>query len=202
MPSPRVPLACLIGFGLCWTALAIAPAARGIWLLENVPTLVVVPVLVATYRRFRFSDRAYVMLALFLLLHTIGSHYTYPEVPVGEWARGMFGGTRNQYDRYVHFAYGLLLFVPARELIFRKSQRLRLWPELSLTFAALACGSLLYELSEWLSVTVVAPHADESFLGTQGDAWDAQKDMGVAALGSLLAALYEWARARRANVHA
>src|SRR5688572_362422 len=94
-----LPALCLGIFGAVWLALAISPRDRRDWFLENLLTLAFVPVLVATYRKLRFSDRAYIQGLVFLTLHTIGSHYTYSEVPLGEWLREATGGSRNHYDR-------------------------------------------------------------------------------------------------------
>lgn len=191
-----VPLACLVGFALIWSGLAIAPRSRTTWLLENLLTFVAVLTLVFSYRRLRFSDGVYVRGTLFLVLHTLGSHYTYSEVPIGEWAAAALGLGRNHYDRVVHFAFGLLLFEGCRELVFRRERRLaRPW-ELALSVAVMATGSLVYEIVEWLTAIVVDPAAGTAFVGDQGDPWDAQKDMGLACLGALLAATMRAVRER------
>jgi putative membrane protein len=175
-----------------WTALAISPRDRADWLLENLPTFVAVPAAVLGYRRFRFSNRAYVQMTLFLVLHTIGSHYTYSEVPLGDWARDVLGLSRNHYDRAVHFAFGLLLLRPVRELGFRDRARLRPFAVLYFSAAGIACWSLVYEIVEWLLASIADPAAGIAYLGTQGDVWDAQKDMALALAGAALAAVIEW----------
>jgi putative membrane protein len=194
----RVPLVCLAVFSVVWIALAIAPRYRADWLLENLLTFVAVPVLVLGYRRRPLSDRSYVQITLVLLLHTLGSHYTYSEVPAGDWARDALGLARNHYDRLVHLAFGALGFRPARELFVgpspgdRPSRR-----ELYLTFAVIASWSLLYELLEWVVAITADPAAGTAYLGTQGDEWDAQKDMALAAGGALAAAAWEARRGVR-----
>jgi putative membrane protein len=177
-------------FLVVWSALAIAPRDRADWLLENGLTFVAVPALVYGYRRFRFSDRAYVQGTLFLVLHTIGSHYAYSEVPIGDWVRDAFGLTRNHYDRVVHFAFGALLLRPVRELGFGRGRQ-RAPGELGTLYfsvAGVSLWSVLYEIGEWLTARVVDPAAGTAFLGTQGDPWDAEKDMACALVGSLVAA--------------
>jgi putative membrane protein len=183
-----VPALCLAAFLAIWLGLAIAPRYRADWVLENLPTFVAVPLAVATYRRFRFSDRAYVQATFFLVLHTIGSHYTYSEVPLGDWGRDALGLSRNHYDRLVHFAFGLLLYRPARELAFHRASGVGELAERYLAFAAVASWSVLYEILEWLVAVSVDPQAGTAFLGTQGDVWDAPKDMALACVGALLAA--------------
>jgi len=186
---PAVPVACLGVFLLAWTGLAIAPADRADWLLENLPVFLAVPLAVATFRRFRFSDAAYVQATLFALLHTLGSHYTYSEVPLGWWAAHAAGAARNHYDRFVHFAFGLLMLRPIAELTLRevRGRVARVY----LGVAAVALWSVSYEVTEWLVARVADPAAGTAYLGTQGDEWDAQKDMALACMGGLIAALVD-----------
>lgn len=194
--SSAVPLACLIGFGVVWIALAMAPRYRADWALENIPTFIGVPAAVLGYRRYRFSDRAYVQAALLLALHTVGSHYTYSEVPLGDWMRDAFGLSRNHYDRVVHFLFGVLMLRPVREIGFRE----RLPGPIALYFfsvAGIACWSLVYEVVEWLVAQIADPAAGIAYVGTQGDPWDAQKDMALALAGALLAGAFEWWNDRR-----
>lgn len=196
MPAARVPLACLGVFLAIWTALAIAPVYRDDWLLENLPVFVAVPAATLGWRRFRFSDRAYVQATLFAVLHAIGSHYTYSEVPAGFWLRDLFGLSRNHYDRVVHCAFGLLLLRPIRELAFRRGQPGG-FAEGWLCVAGVCWWSVVYELVEWIVATLADPAAGTAYLGTQGDPWDAEKDMACALAGALLAAGLEAAALRR-----
>ena len=183
-----VPAVCLAVFTVAWIGLAIHPRYRTDWLLENLLTFACVPLAIATYRRFRFSDQAYVQATVFLLLHTIGSHYTYAEVPAGEWLKQALDLPRNHYDRIVHFCFGLLMLRPARELTIRRPRALGRWTLFYLSFASVAWWSVAYELMEWAVARVADPAAGTAYLGTQGDVWDAQKDMGLACLGALIAA--------------
>jgi putative membrane protein len=182
----HVPALCLAAFLLVWAALAIAPLDRPAWALENLLTAVGVPIAVASFRRFRFSDRAYLQTTLFLTLHTIGSHYTYSRTPLGNWARDLFDLQRNHYDRFVHFAFGVLMFLPCRELFFRVPAVMPRARQLGLAFALIAAISAGYEIVEWLTEIVADPDAGTAFLGTQGDDWDAQKDSLCACAGAVL----------------
>ena len=184
-------MACLTVFAVVWSALAIAPSYRADWLLENAPTFIGVPLAVAGYRRFRFSDRAYVQATLFLVLHSIGAHYTYSEVPFGAWMQNAFGLGRNHFDRLVHFSFGLLMLRPVRELGFRPGRAPGRVALFYFSVAGVALWSLLYEVVEWAVAAVVDPAAGTAYLGTQGDAWDAEKDMALAVLGGVIAATYE-----------
>jgi putative membrane protein len=198
--SSRVPLVCLVVFTVVWCTLAIAPRFREDWLLENALTMVAVPAFVWSRHRFRFSDRSYVQVTIFLILHTIGSHYTYSEVPIGDWARDAFGLARNHYDRVVHFSFGFLMLRPVREVGFWRG-RPGPFAELTFCVAAVALWSVLYEAIEWIVAAVVDPAAGTAYLGTQGDEWDAQKDMTLALGGAILAAMLEWWLDRRRPVH-
>lgn len=180
-----------------WVGLAIAPSYRADWFLENLLTFAVVPLAVVTFRRFRFSDQAYVQATIFLILHTIGSHYTYSEVPVGDWVRSAFELGRNHYDRFVHFAFGLLMLRPTRELALRRPRAIGRWTLAYLSIAATSFWSLLYEIIEWIVASIADPAAGTAYLGTQGDIWDAQKDMALAGAGAILASIVDCWQVRR-----
>jgi putative membrane protein len=197
MASP-VPRICLILYGMVWLALAVAPRYPADWVLENIPTLAVVPGAIALHRRIGFSDRACVQALVFGILHAVGSHYTYSEVPLGEWLREGFGLARNHYDRIVHFAFGLLGVRPARELAFPPGTQIGRGRQLVLSVTAVTSMSVAYEILEWLVASVADPAAGTAFLGTQGDQWDAQKDMALAALGAALALAAELPARRNA----
>jgi putative membrane protein len=192
----RVPAACLAIFSLVWGVLAVNPSYRADWVLENLLTFLAVPAAVLTFRRFRFSDRAYVQMTILLLLHTVGSHYTYSEVPIGDWARDALGLARNHYDRFVHFAFGLLMLRPTRELLVRRPRSMGRWTLAFLSIAATSFWSLTYEIIEWIVAVLADPAAGTAYLGTQGDVWDAQKDMALAAGGAILAAVADARQAR------
>lgn len=168
---------------LAWSA--VAPVYPTDWMLENVMTFAVVIVLVATYRRFTFSDLSYLLITVFMCLHVVGSHYTYSLVPLGDWARDGLGMTRNHYDRLVHFSYGLLWAYPFREVGLRGFGVPRAFASLTAMALVLAC-SAAYEIIEWLVASIVDPQAGQAYLGTQGDEFDGQKDMALAGLGGFL----------------
>ena len=181
-------------FTLWWIALAIEPLDREAWLLENALVVVAMLVLVATYRWFPLSRVSYTLIFLFLCLHTLGAHYTYADVPYDRWWASLGGGTfnelvgweRNNFDRVVHFSYGLLLAYPIRELFLRIAGVRGFWGyflPLDLTMST----SALFELLEWLAAELFGGDLGVAYLGTQGDVWDAHKDMALASLGALIA---------------
>ncbi|MDX2221836.1 MAG: DUF2238 domain-containing protein [Rhodospirillaceae bacterium] len=169
-----------------WTWAAIDPVSRSDWLLENLLIFAGAGLLVVIYRTRPISDAAHVFVAAFWILHVIGSHYTYSEVPLGRWLQDALEMDRNHYDRVVHFAFGLLLTYPVRELLMRTTG-MRGGVSLFLAFAVMVASSETYELIEWIVASIVSPEDAIAFLGTQGDVFDAQKDTGLAMLGTLVA---------------
>jgi putative membrane protein len=169
-----------------WLWAAIDPVYRMDWVLENILLVVCVGLLVVIYFTRPLSQLSHVFIAIFFMLHTLGAHYTYSEVPWGDWLKQAFNAERNHYDRIVHFTFGLLLAYPVRELLMR-SMGLRGWASFLFPFTVMATTSESYELMEWLTAEIVSPEAAHAFLGTQGDPFDAQKDTGLAFLGALLA---------------
>jgi putative membrane protein len=139
----------LAAYGALWLALAIAPKYRSDWLLENLLVFAFAAGLVATHRRFVFSNFSYALIALFLTLHAVGAHSTYSETPIGYWLQRSFGLARNPYDRLVHFAYGLLLTYPVREIVLRRLRARPLSAFLIPLFAALAMSSGYEIIESW-----------------------------------------------------
>ena len=174
-----------------WIMAAIEPLYPRDWLLENLLVFFWVGLLVATFKRFQFSNLSYALFVAFLSLHLMGSHYTYSETPFGFWLQEMFDSERNHYDRIVHFCFGLLLAYPMFEILVRKSGLKRSWSY----FIAINCViafSAVYEVIEVGAAMVVSPELGDAYLGTQGDEWDAQKDAFLATIGSILAMLTTW----------
>lgn len=183
--SGRLLLGVLLLYGLFWTWLAIAPVDRLDWLLENLLSLTLVAVLVLTYRQFQFSTTSYYLIALFLTLHAVGAHYTYAEVPFGFWLKDVFALSRNPFDRLAHFAYGVLLVYPLRELLVRLAGVRGAWASF-LAVSGILAQSGFFEIAEAVVATIVSPELGSTYLGTQGDEWDAQKDMTASLAGALL----------------
>ena len=169
-----------------WIVTAIDPLFSRDWLLESLLVFVFCGLLLFTYRRFQFSNFSYGLFAFFMTLHLIGAHYTYAETPFGFWLQDWFGLARNHYDRIVHFAFGLLLAYPMREILLRKSGVNRSWSYF-VTLNCVLAFSAIYEIIESIAATIVSPELGSAYLGTQGDEWDAQKDAALAFCGSVIA---------------
>jgi putative membrane protein len=187
------------GYALVWAALAIAPLDRQTWLLENLLVFGFAAVLLALRGRFRFSNLSALLIAIFLLLHVVGAHYTYSSVPAGLWIRDALDLSRNHYDRFVHFSFGLLMGYPLREVALRSVHAHRAWSTVVPLLAMLAL-SASYEIMEAWAARVVDPGVGMAFVGAQGDVWDGQKDMTLALSGALVSIVLA-AAARRATGH-
>lgn len=181
-------------FALEAVLLGIAPLHRDDWLLENALVVGFLGIAFVAHRRMPLSRLSWLLIFVFLALHEVGAHYTYAEVPYDAWFRSLFGWTlserlgfaRNHFDRLVHFAYGLLLAYPIRELFLRVGDARGFWGyflPLDLTMST----SMLYELVEWGAALRFGGDLGVAYLGTQGDVWDAHKDMALASLGALIA---------------
>ena len=195
--SNRKYLAILTGLFLVEAAIvAIKPWYPQDWMLENILPVIFLAYLWGTVNKLTMSKASYTLIFIFLAFHEIGSHYTYAEVPydaafksiTGISFNALVGWERNNFDRVVHFLYGLLLTYPIRELYFRVADARGFWGyflPLEFTMAT----SMLYELIEWGAANVVGGDLGMAYLGTQGDIWDAHKDMALASLGALIAIL-------------
>lgn len=174
--------ALLLAFGVEFVWLGWDPHDRQTWLLENLLVVGAIPALVWLQRTRPLSRRACLWVFAFLALHEVGSHYTYSRVP---WLDGLGVTERNHYDRLVHFAFGLCLVGPLRELLARAlATPARLLD--ALTVAVLMALSSAYELIEFAAAQIVDPELGLAFVGAQGDVWDAQKDQSLALAGALI----------------
>lgn len=186
-----VLLVILVAFA---TAMGIAPKHRDDWALENALTVVALAGLIASARKLPLSRVSYASIFALLVLHTLGSHWTYSEVPYDAWFERFTGATlnsrlgfeRNHYDRLVHFCYGLLIAYPIRELFVRIADARGFWGYF-LPLDVIMSTSMLYELLEWGAAKVAGGDLGQAYLGTQGDVWDAHWDMALATLGAILA---------------
>ena len=172
-------------FFICWVVTYINTTNRSNWFTENVLTTIFIVLLIFTYQKFKFSDLSYTLFFVYILLHIYGAEYTYAENPFGYWLKDALHVNRNYYDRIVHFSFGFMLAYPMRDYFKNYMQ----WPdwvcwvlpvEITMSFSA------AYELIEWLVADVFYPEEGAAYLGSQGDIWDAQKDMGIAFAGAIL----------------
>ncbi len=186
MQTRRVIWIAIFVIVLAWSG--VAPKDYLTWIMEVLPAVVGAAVLWYTRERFPLTSRTYVLILIHCIILMVGGHYTYPEVPFGDWVRDLFDHSRNNYDKLGHLAQGFVPAIIAREVVIRllvfNSKR---WRDFFIVCLCLAI-SAFYELIEWW-VALLTGKGAEAFLGTQGDLWDTQSDMGVALVGAVLALL-------------
>jgi len=176
----------LSSFSAIWISTLVGTNDLNNWLLENTLTVIFFLFLLLSYKKYQFSDLSYLLITVYLCLHVYGAKYTYAENPFGYWLKDYMGWERNHYDRIVHFSFGFLLAYPMRELFLKwvKYPTMVAWVlpiEITLSVSG------FYELIEWAVADIFFPAQGDAYLGTQGDIWDAQKDIFLAFLGAILA---------------
>lgn len=178
----------LAWYVLCSIWMAIDPVDRQNWVLANALPFLFVGLLVATHRNFPLSNTSYVLITIFLTLHTIGVHYTYAQVPLGYWMEAAFELHRNHFDRVVHFCFGLLLAYPMGEafVLFANVRGVLVYYLSLITPLGL---SGVWEIIESWVAQIVSPELGDAYLDSQGDIWDAQQDMAVALYGAALSVI-------------
>lgn len=176
-------------FILFFIWMGIAPVSRDVWLAEAIPVILVFTGLAAGFRSFRFSSTAYTLMAVWLFWHTVGGHYTFAHVPFG-WVTERFGFQRNNFDRIGHFSVGFYAYAMAEWLLRKR----HCGPILATIFSVLLIMSVAagYEIIEWWYAVADGGDAGIEFLGSQGDIWDAQKDMLADTLGAITAMMLFW----------
>lgn len=171
---------------LAWSG--VGPKDYPTWALEVIPAVVGAAVLWYTRDSFPLTSLTYVLILIHCIILIVGGHYTYAEVPVGDWVRDLFDHSRNNYDKLGHFAQGFIPAIIAREIFIRLSVfNSKRWRDFLIVCLCLAI-SAFYELIEWWVALLTGEGAD-AFLGTQGDVWDTQSDMALALFGAILALL-------------
>jgi putative membrane protein len=179
----------LVGvYAVLFGVLAVNPVERGTWFAENLTVWIILAVILFLYRwGVRFSNAAYALMFVLIYLHTIGGHYTFAQVPFG-WVTDTFHFARNHFDRVAHFSVGFYAFAIAEWLYTRKlvANKFLLFTYPVFVIATIA---MAYELVEWVYAASAAPEAGAAYLGSQGDIWDAQKDMLADTLGAIVATI-------------
>ena len=181
-----------VGYIILFTLCAINPYDRSDWWAENVPiAAIAIALAILYYKGIKFSAVSYVLMAVLVYMHTIGGYYTFERVPFS-FVDNLFGFKRNMYDRFAHFTVGFYAYAICEIL-----QRYHLVKNkvMLFLFAVFAIGfvAMTYELIEWIFAVTNGGTAGIAFLGSQGDIWDAQKDMLMDTLGGITSGLvYLW----------
>ena len=183
--SNKYPCYCLLIYLAVWILLAVNPKDRFTWFLENLLPFVFVPLLAFTYKKFRLSNLSYTLITIFMIFHAIGAHYTYAEVPFIKSVFNILHFQRDNYDRLVHFLFGFLMIFPAKEFIV-KSINIKGFFSYYIPITIIISLSASYEIVEWVTAIIVEPENAIAWLGIQGDVFDAEKDMLMAAAGAIM----------------
>ena len=173
-------------FLACWVNSYIGNTNDANWFLENTLVFIFLGFIIYSYKKFQFSDLSYMLICIYLGLHVYGSKYTYAENPFGYWLKDYLDLPRNHYDRIVHFSFGFLLAYPMREM-FLKWLKFPSWVAWTLPIEITLSVSAFYELIEWAVADIFFKAQGDAYLGTQGDIWDAQKDIFLAFSGAIIA---------------
>jgi putative membrane protein len=177
----------LVAVFFIWSA--IKPAGYLKWILEVIPAVVLLIIVVVTYKKFRLTTLSYLIISLLSIMMFIGGHYTYDDVPLFNWIKEHFDQKRNNYDRFGHFFKGLLIIV-IREILLRLTPLTKGKWLITLSLSVTLAIAALYEIIEWLySKMTKGGKASKDFLGTQGDIWDTHWDMLCTFVGSIIALL-------------
>jgi putative membrane protein len=181
-----LPIVLVAAYVALFSALAIAPHDRAVWWVENIPIVAIAVTLAWLYvRGVRLSNLAYALMSVLLFMHTIGGYYTFERVPF-DWVSRAFGWKRNHYDRVAHFSVGFYAYGIAELLVMRRLVA-RVWVAGLFGICAIGTIAALYEIIEWIYAALEGGSAGAAFLGSQGDVWDAQKDMLADILGAVFA---------------
>ena len=178
-----------ISFLVYWVLIAINTKYVDGWVAENILVILFLIILYFAHRWFKFSKISYSLIFVFLVLHVMGSHYTYSEVPLGYWMSQLFNLERNHFDRLVHFSFGILWTYPLREMFKRIADVKGFW-SYWIPVELILAMSCVFELIEWGVAVIFGGDLGVAYLGTQGDVWDAQKDMALAGLGSIITTFF------------
>lgn len=179
-------IAFIVLFFALWISTLVGTSDLNNWFLENTLTFIFLIFLFVTYKKYQFSDLSYLLIFVYICLHVYGAKYTYAENPLGYYLQDLFHTKRNHYDRIVHFSFGFLLAYPMRELFLRwlgYPVRVSWLLPIEITLSV----SAFYELIEWAVADLFFPAQGDAYLGTQGDIWDAQKDIFLAFSGAIIA---------------
>ena len=166
------------------TLSAINPHQVDVYIAEIIPVVIIFLIFVSTYKKFQFSNTAYILCSIWIVLHTIGAHYTFANVPFG-FITELFNFERNHFDRVAHFSIGLFAYAIA-EFVYKKRYT-NFFTSIFLALSTIMAIACAYEIIEWIFAIVQDNEVGLEFLGSQGDIWDAQKDMFADTLGAITA---------------
>lgn len=183
--SKYFPHLLLLAYAIEFSFLAINPYDRAVWFTENFTIIPIVVILIILYVcKVRFSNLAYALMSILIYMHTYGGHYTFELAPFN-WFNDMFGFERNMYDRVAHMMVGLYAY-PMIEMLMKYKVVNQKWFAYFASFMVIPAIAAFYELFEWRYAISADPEAGLAVLGSQGDIWDAQKDILMDTIGGAI----------------
>jgi putative membrane protein len=168
------------------------------WIIENILVVICLSILIATRKWHKLSDLSYLCIFLFVMLHLYGAFYAYTQNAFGSWLQNRFQLWRNPYDRIVHFSFGLFMAYPIREILINKFHVTSKTSWLLPVEIAFSLGTL-FEMIEWGVSEVATKETGETYVATQGDAWDAHKDILLAAIGAAICMMITYVLTQKKN---
>ena len=195
MKKIKLPHILLIAYLIVFLATAFTPYDRAVWRAESLPIMVVVLILVIWYRKFQFSNTAYILMSLWIFMHTVGAYYTFERVPF-DWFNNLFGFERNMYDRIAHYIIWFYAY-PLAEYVTRKNQVRAPWIVYALAIFAIFTLASVYEIAERIYAVKAGGEQWIAFLWSQGDIRDAQKDMLADWLWAITSMIIFWFQHRK-----
>jgi putative membrane protein len=178
-----------ISFFIFFIILGLNPFDRAVWIIEVIPIVGVYLLLIITYTRFQFSNISYTLMSIWLFWHTIGGHYTFVNVPF-DFVTDLFNFARNHFDRIGHIVVGFYAY-PMTEFLVRKNYTNKVVASLFGLFFIMSIAAS-YEIIEWAYAVIEGGNTGMEFLGSQGDIWDAQKDMLADTIGAIISLCLFW----------
>ncbi|MBU0650709.1 DUF2238 domain-containing protein [bacterium] len=191
----KIPILFFITYLIVFSVCAVSPFDRTVWIIENLPIVIIVLTLVFTYKFYQFSNFSYFLMMFLIILHTIGGHYTFERAPF-DFVTNLFGFSRNNYDRVAHFVVGFYAYPIAELLLTKKLVKNKIMlfiVPITIIFTVASA----YEILEWVSALFSTETTGTFVLGMQGDIWDAQKDMLADGLGAVVGVVLFFSRRLR-----
>jgi putative membrane protein len=176
-------------FAVLWLTFYFTATDVKDWWIENILVIIFMLVLILGRNKIKFSNGALFLVFAFLFLHVYGAKMAYTKNEFGVFLQNTYHLQRNPYDRIVHFSFGFLLLFPFVELL---KKRLTNNENFVILFAnmGILCLATIFELIEWGVSVFTDKITGETYVATQGDPWDAQKDIILALVGSLIFTLF------------
>ncbi len=189
--SDKYPLVLLSIYAIIWIILAIKPKYRSVWIDENILVFLFLIIILVSYKKFRLSNTSYTCLFIFMVLHSIGAHYSYSEMPLFDILKDNFKFQRNHYDRLIHFLFGVLWFFPTLDILTKFVKIKKGIFVIIVTILIISGFKGIFEVIEYLYTWIKNSGLTTSnYLGEQGDSLDALKDIILGIFGAVLSGLY------------